>query len=65
MKQKLTTETSNFVVLRENMVPSILIECGFITNEVECNKLIDEEYQRRISKAIADGVNKFLKLKNI
>ena len=58
-------KTSNFVVLRENMVPSILIECGFITNEVECNKLIDEEYQRRISKAIADGVNKFLKLKNI
>lgn len=58
-------KTSNFVVLRENIIPSILIECGFVTNEIECNKLVDKDYQRILSKSIFDGIKKFLNIKQI
>jgi len=37
-------------------VPSIIIECGFMSNEVEDNKLVSEEYQQ----IIADSVGKWL-----
>ena len=37
-------------------VPGILIECGFLSNGVERNKLIKEDYQKKIAEAIAKGV---------
>ena len=37
-------------------VPSIIIECGFMSNEIEDNKLASEEYQQ----IIADSVGKWL-----
>ncbi len=58
-------KNSNFVVLRENIVPSILIECGFITNIHELDNLIEEEYQKSISKGIFNAVNRFLELEEI
>ncbi len=37
-------------------VPGILIECGFLSNGIERNKLIKEEYQKKIAETIAKGV---------
>lgn len=37
-------------------VPGILIECGFLSNGVERNKLITEDYQKKIANSIAKGV---------
>lgn len=37
-------------------VPGILIECGFLSNGIERNKLITEEYQKKIAETIAKGV---------
>ena len=37
-------------------VPGILIECGFLSNGVERNKLITEKYQKKIAESIAKGV---------
>ena len=34
----------------------VLIECGFLSNEVERSKLVTEEYQREVAKAIADAI---------
>lgn len=58
-------KNSNFVVLRENIIPCVLIECGFITNNDEFNKLIDKDYQRRISLGIFKGINSFFNIKDI
>ena len=58
-------KNSNFVVLRENVVPSTLIECGFITNEDECRNLISDDYQKNISKAIADSVISFFGIEDV
>ena len=38
--------------------PGLLIECGFLSNYNERSKLITETYQKKIAKAIANGVIK-------
>lgn len=58
-------KNSNFVVLRENIVPCVLIECGFITNNDEFNKLLDDKYQKSISLAIFKGINLFFNIQDI
>lgn len=57
-------KNSNFVVLRENIIPSVLIECGFITNDSEFKKLIDEDYQKNISKGIVESINSFFNIQS-
>lgn len=36
--------------------PAVLLECGFLTNAVECEKLSEKEYQKRLSLAIVCGI---------
>ncbi len=43
-------------------VPSVLVECGFISNPAEEKLLLDEAYQARIGEAVAAGVMEFLRL---
>ncbi|MCH9811516.1 N-acetylmuramoyl-L-alanine amidase [bacterium] len=52
----------NFCVIRETNMPAILIECGFITNDVECRKMIKPEYQRSLAKSIAQGLDEYFEL---
>lgn len=43
-------------VLRVPEVPSILVECGFLSNADDEAKLVTEEYQRLLARGIADGI---------
>ncbi len=49
-----------FSVTRIETCPSILIETGYMTNDAECRMLIDTENQKKLGKAIADGIVKTL-----
>jgi len=42
--------------------PSVLIECGFISNPAEEKLLLSPEYQAKIGEAVASGVEEFLRL---
>ena len=39
----------------------VLIECGFLSNTEERNKLVTEEYQREVAKVIAQAVVDYYK----
>jgi N-acetylmuramoyl-L-alanine amidase len=52
-----------FYILLCTVMPSILIQAGFITNPDECNLLSSDEYQQSISNGIVDGLNAFIKRK--
>lgn len=39
--------------------PSILIECGFLSNDAECKKLCQKEYQKQLCFAIVCGMIKY------
>lgn len=49
-------EQAGFAVLKSPDIPSILVETGFITNPEEERKLKTRSYQRRMAKAIFDGI---------
>ena len=51
---------ANFFVLRETVMPSVLVECGCLTNREECGKLVTPTYQQRIAAAIARGVDRYV-----
>lgn len=42
-------------------LPSVLIECGFMTNPGDLEKLTDPEWQAKYAAAIADGIRNYLK----
>lgn len=50
------TEKENFYVLRNNEVPAVLIEMGFITNENEAIKLNDDIYRNELVSGIYRGI---------
>jgi N-acetylmuramoyl-L-alanine amidase len=49
-----------FYVLKESKMPAVLVEIGFVTNKVEAKHLLEDEYQQRIARGIADGVEEFM-----
>jgi uncharacterized lipoprotein YddW (UPF0748 family) len=49
-------KTASFVVIKKTNMPSVLIECGFISNANEEAKLKTEAYQKLLSNSISGGV---------
>lgn len=47
-------------LLRETKIPSVIAECGFLSNAKEERLLIDSAYQDKIAKALSRGIIAFL-----
>ncbi len=47
-------------VLENIANPAVLIECGFLTNEAECKKLSEKEYQKELSFSIVCGIIEYM-----
>lgn len=45
-----------FAVTRIEECPSVLVECGYLTNPDDCNLLLSEEGRQKIAEAIAAGI---------
>lgn len=58
-----TKPGKDIYVLEHTACPSILIECGFISNPDECEKLKNEEYRRRLAFAIVTGLVNYCQTK--
>lgn len=54
-----TNYRTNLVVTSKTTMPAIIIECGYLTNADEAEKLTEDEYQILIAKGIADGIDNF------
>ncbi|MDE6432376.1 MAG: N-acetylmuramoyl-L-alanine amidase [Opitutales bacterium] len=51
---------SRFQVLKGLNCPGILIECGFLSNPNDRQKLISEQYRQILAEAISSGISNFL-----
>ena len=49
----------NYILLKNNPCPAVIVECGFLTNENEGTSLSGTEYQTTIATAIAHGINSY------
>ena len=54
-------KNAEFTVLVKSKMISALVECGFITNELEVKKLSDSSYQDKLATGIANGIEEYLK----
>lgn len=53
---------SQFVVLFNPNCPAILIEGGFMTSSGESKRIYDDDYRKRMARAIADGILAYKKI---
>ncbi len=51
-----------FFVTRTDVCPSVLVEVGFFTNELESKYLLDEAYQQAFGRAIFNAVSDFAQM---
>jgi len=49
-------ERAGFLVLKSPDIPSILVETGFLSNPAEERKLRDRKHQKKLARAIRDGL---------
>lgn len=52
-------ENKGIYVLKDNPVPSVLIECGFLSNKKEAEKFKTAEYRQKVAWAIYLGLIKY------
>jgi N-acetylmuramoyl-L-alanine amidase len=50
-----------FYVLIGAQMPAILFETSFISNPRECKRLVDPQYQERLSESIVTGIKTYIK----
>lgn len=51
---------NSYYILYNASVPSVMVECGFMSNYEENNKLKDDEYQKQLAYTITMGINTYL-----
>ncbi len=50
-------DSNQLYSLKHTIMPSILVECGFMTSDTDIKKLTDPEYQKLFADCIADALN--------
>ena len=50
----------SYYLLKRTVSPTVIVECGFLSNPTEAERLTSEDYQNRIVWAIHMGVMQFL-----
>ncbi len=61
--RKRSAHSGDYYVLREQQLPAVLVECGFLSNAEEEAKLLTEEYRTKVAQSILAGVMEYLHLR--
>lgn len=55
-KKRSPQANANYYLLTRTPSPTVIVECGFLSNSTEADLLLSEEYQDRIAEAIFIGI---------
>lgn len=58
-----SANAGDYYVLRSTTLPAALVECGFLSNAQEERKLMEADYQQRIARAVANGLEEWIRLR--
>ncbi len=50
----------SYYILKNAPMTAVLVECGFLSNEGESQRLTDENYQKKVAWGIYSGIEKYL-----
>jgi N-acetylmuramoyl-L-alanine amidase len=59
-KAKKSKPNDSYYILINSKCPGVIIECGFLSNKEEEEKLTQSEYQRQLSEIICDCIKEYL-----
>ena len=51
----------SYYLLKKTESPTVIVECGFLSNSEEAKLLADKDYQKKVAEAIHTGIKKYLK----
>ena len=57
--RKIKSAGSNIFLLKQLSLPSVLVECGFLSNQEECEKLTQDSYQTKLAMLLYSSVLEF------
>ena len=58
--RKIKPSGTSIYLLYHSTVPSVMVECGFLSNPEETEKLKDEKYRQQLADAICDGIYNYI-----
>ena len=64
MELKATQHETNFAIIRDCTMPSILVEAGFMTNPTDLANLLDSYWLDQFACAIAQGMDAYIHAEN-
>lgn len=63
-KKRAPQANANYYLLTRTPSPTVIVECGFLSNPSEADLLISEDYQDRVANAIFLGILSYYKANN-
>ncbi len=60
-KERQAKPNDSYYMLRHTVAPTVIVECGFLSNWNEAQRLVTEDYQKQVAKAVCDGIMNYLK----
>ena len=57
--KKREKSNNTYYILKKTEIPTVIVECGFLSNYAEAEKLSDEAYQEKIAQAVVKGIKSF------
>lgn len=58
--KRVAKANESYYLLKKTPTPTVIVECGFLSNPAEADLLLDEEYQDKLVRAIYMGVLEYL-----
>lgn len=59
--KRVIKDNSSYYMLVHTPCPTVIVECGFLSNRLEADKLCTDEYQDKIANAIYIGIGEYFK----
>ncbi|TYQ16655.1 UNVERIFIED_CONTAM: N-acetylmuramoyl-L-alanine amidase [Acetivibrio alkalicellulosi] len=62
-KREALVKDTQILILKNIQKPTVIVECGFLSNQLEEQKLSQDEYQTKLALAIKEGIINYYKAK--
>lgn len=58
--KRVAKKNNNYYLLKKTAIPTVIVECGFLSNYTEASLLVDDGYQEKLAWAIHLGIMSYL-----
>lgn len=58
--RRVAKANESYYLLKKTPTPTVIVECGFLSNPAEADLLLDTDYQNKIARAIYMGILEYL-----